>query len=76
MAGRTEAYVDTGALIASVGIAEQKAATLLLRRFADQSLTLADAVGLQLMTARRVNSCWSTDRHMGLAGVPLVIHQH
>ena len=62
--------------VASVGITEQKAATLLLRRFADQSLTLADAVGLQLMTSRRVHSCWSTDRHMGLTGVPLVIHQH
>jgi predicted nucleic acid-binding protein len=62
--------------IAGVGVKEQKAATLLLRRFADQSLTLADAVGLQLMTARRMKSCWSTDRHMGLTGVPLVIHQH
>jgi predicted nucleic acid-binding protein len=62
--------------IAAVGLREQRAATLVLRRFADQSLTLADAVGLQLMTARRVRSCWSTDRHMGLTGVPLVIHQH
>ena len=62
--------------IAGVGVREQKAATLLLRRFADQSLTLADAVGLQLMTVRRTKSCWSTDRHMGLTGVPLVIHQH
>jgi predicted nucleic acid-binding protein len=62
--------------VAGVGPREQAAATQLLRRFADQSLTLADAVGLQLMTARRVKSCWSTDRHMGLTGVPLVIHQH
>lgn len=62
--------------VTAVGLREQRAATLVLRRFADQSLTLADAVGLQLMTARRVKSCWSTDRHMGLTGVPLVIHQH
>jgi len=62
--------------VIAVGPREQKAATMVLRRFADQSLTLADAVGLQLMTARRVKSCWSTDRHMGLTGVPLVIHQH
>lgn len=62
--------------VTGVGVREQTAATLLLRRFADQPLTLADAVGLHLMTARRVSSCWSTDRHMGLTGVPLVIHQH
>ena len=62
--------------VAAVGSREQKAATAVLRRFADQSLTLADAVGLQLMAARLVRSCWSTDRHMGLTGVPLVIHQH
>ena len=62
--------------VCGVGLAELKAATLVLRRFADQPLTLTDAVGLHLMTSRRVHSCWSTDRHMGLAGVPLVIHQH
>jgi len=62
--------------VAGVGLGEQKAATLMLRRFADQPLTLTDAVGLHLMTSRRVQSCWSTDRHMGLTGVPLVIHLH
>lgn len=62
--------------ISSVGLGEHKAATLVLRQFADQPLTLTDAVGLYLMTSRRVHSCWSTDRHMGLTGVPLVIHLH
>jgi predicted nucleic acid-binding protein len=51
------------------------AATVLLRRFADQDLTLTDAAGLVLMRERRIRSCWSTDRHLGLTGVPLVIDE-
>lgn len=46
----------------------------LLRRFSDQRLTLADAVGLDVMRRERIAACWSTDRHLGLTGVPLVIH--
>lgn len=44
----------------------------MLRRFADQPLTLTDAVGLHLMSRRRIRICWSTDRHLGLTGVPLL----
>ncbi len=44
----------------------------LLKKFADQALTLADAHGLTVMTARRITSCWSTDRHMTLRGAALV----
>lgn len=62
--------------IASVGAAEQAAATLLLRRFSDQDLTLTDAVGLHIMRERKVKACWSTDFHLGLTGVSLVIHEH
>lgn len=58
----------------AVGPPEIKAGSSLLRRFADQDLTMADAVGLHLMADRRCPSCWSTDRHLGLTGVPLVIH--
>ena len=58
----------------SVGSREIEAATALLRRFPDQDLTLADAVGLYIMSARRVGMCWSTDFHLGLTGVPLAIH--
>ena len=47
-----------------VGLHEQKAAAELLRKFADQDLTLADAVGLHLMKAHRIKSCWSTDFHL------------
>lgn len=50
-----------------------KAATALLRRFGDQRLTLTDAVGLRLVQTRRIQTCWSTDRHLGLTCVPLVI---
>ena len=60
--------------IVSVGSREQEAGTELLRKFSDQRITLADAIGLHLMKARRIRSCWSTDRHLGLTGVPLVIH--
>ena len=62
--------------VTPVGPPEQKAATGLLRKFADQDLTLADAVGLHLMQARRIESCWSTDFHLGLTGVPLIIHEY
>jgi len=43
------------------------------QKFAGQKLTLADAHGLALMRERRIHICWSTDRHLGLTGVPLII---
>jgi len=43
-----------------------------LKKFSDQTLTLADAHGLAVMTDRRITSCWSTDRHMTLTGATLV----
>jgi predicted nucleic acid-binding protein len=46
---------------------------LVLNRFADQDLTLADAHGLVTMAARRNTTCWSTDRHLSLTGVPLAL---
>jgi predicted nucleic acid-binding protein len=57
------------------GAQDLRAGTEILRRFADQDLTLVDAVGLHVMTERRTESCWSTDFHLGLTGVPLVMHQ-
>jgi len=44
-----------------------------LKKFSDQTLTLADAHGLDVMSDRRITSCWSTDRHMTLTGATLVI---
>jgi predicted nucleic acid-binding protein len=60
--------------VMAVGPKEQAAATNVLRKFSDQDLTLTDAVGLHLMRVRRTKTCWSTDYHLGLTGVPLVIH--
>ena len=68
--------VMTPLQIAEVGEAEQGAATELLRKFSDQDLTLADAVGLHMMQERGIESCWSTDFHLGLTGVRLAIHEH
>ena len=47
--------------------------TRIVKKFADQNLTLADAHGLAVMRELQAGSCWSTDRHLGLDGVPLVI---
>jgi len=60
--------------IISAGPEQQSAASRLMRRFPDQELTLVDAVGLHVMAARRIRTCWSTDFHLGLTKVPLVIH--
>lgn len=48
-------------------------AAQLVKKFSDQRLTLADAHGLALMGERRTSTCWSTDRHLGITGVALVI---
>jgi predicted nucleic acid-binding protein len=45
----------------------------LVRKFADQRLTLADVHGLLIMQERRIPVCWSTDRHLALTGVRLVV---
>jgi len=62
--------------VAAIGATEQVAAGKLLRRFSDQDLTLTDAAGLQVMNKHKIRSCWSTDFHLGLTGVPLVIDIH
>jgi predicted nucleic acid-binding protein len=62
--------------VASIGPSEQRGAAALLRKFTDQDLTLADALGLHVMHERGVRLCWSTDFHLGLTGVRLVINEH
>lgn len=59
-----------------VGPADQAGAAALLRRFSDQDLTLADAVGLHVMSRRKIASCWSTDHHLRLTGAPLAIDEY
>jgi predicted nucleic acid-binding protein len=61
--------------IVPVGPDEQAGGIRMLRKFSDQDLTLTDAVGLHVMTAGRIQSCWSTDRHLGLVGAALVTNQ-
>jgi predicted nucleic acid-binding protein len=56
----------------AVGLDEHAGGVRMLRKFADQDLTLTDAVGLHLMKVRNINQCWSTDFHLGLTGVSLV----
>ena len=60
--------------IITIGASEQNAAIKIIRRFPDQDLTLTDAAGLYVMAARRIRVCWSTDFHLGLTKVPLVIY--
>lgn len=57
-----------------VGREEQTESVRLLRKFQDQNLTLTDALGLHIMRTRKIKQCWSTDFHLGLTGVPLVIN--
>jgi predicted nucleic acid-binding protein len=68
-------FIDalTPLTIQSFDSRELMKAARLVKKFGDQSLTLADAHGLVLMTERRITTCWSTDRHLGLTGVPLVV---
>lgn len=46
---------------------------LILARFGDQNLTLADAHGLLIMRDRKISVCWSTDRHLALMGAELIV---
>jgi predicted nucleic acid-binding protein len=61
--------------VAAVGPSEQQKAGEILRRLSDQDLTMTDAVGLHVMRAQRIRVCWSTDFHLAMTGVPLVINQ-
>jgi predicted nucleic acid-binding protein len=76
-AGRAVQFLSfIGALtileVRSFNTAELEKAAKVIRKFPDQKLTLADAHGLVLVNEGRIASCWSTDRHMTLTGVPLV----
>ena len=71
------AFIETMNMLTIIGVGKQEiiSATSLLRKFSDQKLTLTDALGLHIMQETKITSCWSTDFHMGLTGVPLAIHQ-
>ena len=60
----------------SVGPDEFVGAVRILRKFSDQDLSLTDAVSLHVMKTQHIKSCWSTDFHLGLTGVPLVVRDY
>ena len=62
--------------VLGVASAEQAGGIQMLRKFSDQDLSLTDAVGLHVMKAHHIARCWTTDRHLGLTGVSLVVHQN
>lgn len=69
------AFVDAlpDLTIRAFDTAELARTTTLLKKFADQDLTLADAHGLSVMRDSSVGGCWSTDRRLALTGIPLVL---
>jgi predicted nucleic acid-binding protein len=62
--------------IVAVGAEEWAGGVQVLRKFSDQDLTLTDAVGLHVMKTQGIRSCWSTDFHLGMTGVSLVIDEY
>jgi predicted nucleic acid-binding protein len=74
-AGRFLAFVRElpGLEIESFGEGEISEVAAIATKFNDQNLTLADSHGLAIMKEHGVKLCWSTDRHLGLTGVPLAI---
>ncbi len=69
------AFIDAlpGLVIRGFDMVELTQAGRVVKKYSDQNLTLADAHGLTIMRELRVGCCWSTDRHLGLDGVPLAI---
>ncbi|MBF0491449.1 MAG: type II toxin-antitoxin system VapC family toxin [Deltaproteobacteria bacterium] len=60
--------------ILTVGTKELQQAKVFIKKFSDQNLTLVDACGLWVMKSEKNVECWSTDRHLGLTGIPLAIY--
>jgi predicted nucleic acid-binding protein len=69
------AFIDAlpGLTIKGFDAAELAKTALVVKKFADQGLTLADAHGLAIMRELRIGCCWSTDLHLGLEGAGLVV---
>src|SRR4029078_6642642 len=45
----------------------------IVKKLGDQKGNFPDTHGLVIMRDRRIKFCWSTDRHLGLTGVRLVM---
>ena len=61
--------------ILSMDEKDLKEAEKILRKFKDQELTLVDAIGLFIMKSKKIQDCWSTDRHLAFLGAELVIYR-
>ncbi len=59
--------------VKEAGREELAKAGRLIKKFAGQPLTLADAHGLVIMNECRIGTCWSTDRQLALTGAELAI---
>lgn len=59
-----------------IGLKELNESYTYIRKFSDQKLTLADAVGLNLMASEKIKECWSTDHHLGFTGATLIINKN
>ena len=59
--------------VLSFGREEISATARIVKKYADQKLTLADGHGLVIMHERRIANCWSTNRHLGLGGAILAV---
>jgi len=59
--------------VLSFGKEDIETTHLLVKKYSDQSLTLADAHGISLIKSLKIKNCWSTDKHFRLSGIPLVI---
>jgi predicted nucleic acid-binding protein len=68
------AFIDAlpGLTIQAFDAVQLAKAGIVVKKYQDQNLTLADAHGLAVMREFRVAACWSTDRHLALDGAPLV----
>jgi predicted nucleic acid-binding protein len=60
------AFIDVlpNLVIQPFNAGELAKASVVVKKFADQKLTLADSHGLSIMSDRRIAVCWSTDRHL------------
>jgi len=72
------AFIDalSNLIIQPFNAAELAKASVVVKKFADQKLTLADSHGLSIMSDRRIAVCWSTDRHLRLGGAALARISH
>jgi predicted nucleic acid-binding protein len=68
------AFIDVLPNLTIIGFDSKElgAASRVVKKYADQPLTLADAHGIAIMREQKVSLCWSTDRHLAIGGATLI----